>query len=202
MARRRGQDRSLVISAPRDITRLLQDASAGDRQASDALFETVYDELRSLARSQRRRWSGNNTLNTTALINEAYIKLAKHSLGNYRDRSHFYATASRAMRQILVNYAERVSAAKRGANPVRLTLSALPLGDDNTLLELMQIDSLLCELEERNPRLCRVFELRVFGGMTIKETASAVDVSVATVKRDWAVVSAWIFSRINEPGKQ
>jgi RNA polymerase sigma factor (TIGR02999 family) len=181
---------------------LLQEASAGNRQASDALFDSIYQELRRLARSQRRRWSGNPTLNTTALINEAYLKLADHTLASYKDRSHFFATASKAMRQILVNYAERIAAAKRGGTPVRVTLTGLSLHDDNTLEDLLQIDALLNELDNSNPRHCRVFELRVFGGMTIEETASAVGVSEATVKRDWAVVSAWVFSRMNDPGMQ
>lgn len=97
-----------------NITRLLQEASAGNRQASDALFESVYHELRAIAGAQRRRWSGNETLNTTALINEAYVRLANQTLAGYRDRSHFFATASKAMRQILVNYAERLATAKLG----------------------------------------------------------------------------------------
>lgn len=181
-----------------DITRLLREASAGNRQASDALFESVYQELRKIASAQRRRWSGNDTLNTTALINEAYVRLANHTIGDYKDRSHFFATASKAMRQVLINYAERVAAAKRGANPMRVTLSALSLHDDNTMDEVLQIDALLSELEESNPRQCQVFECRVFGGMTIDETAAAVDVSTATVKRDWTLVSAWIYSKISD----
>jgi RNA polymerase sigma factor (TIGR02999 family) len=185
----------------RDITRLLHQASAGDRQANDALFSAVYQELRTLARSQRRRWSGNPTLNTTALINEAYLKLAHHTVANYSDRSHFFATASRAMRQILVNYAERAAAAKRGSNPVRLTLSGLPLASDDNLEDLLQIDALLSDLEANNPRHCRVFECRVFGGMTVAETAGAIGVSKATVKRDWAVVSAWVYSRLDGSGR-
>lgn len=183
-----------------NITQLLQEASAGNRQASDALFESVYRELRIIAKAQRRRWSGNDTLNTTALISEAYVKLANSALTDYRDRSHFFATASRAMRQILINYAERVGAAKRGGNPLRVTLSGLALRDENTLEELLQIDKLLNQLEDNNPRHCRVFECRVFGGMTIDETATALDVSAATVKRDWAVVSAWLYSEVSDRG--
>ena len=179
---------------------MLQQASAGDRQANDALFAAVYQELRTLARSQRRRWSGNPTLNTTALINEAYLKLANHTIADYSDRSHFFATASKAMRQILVNYAERAAAAKRGSNPVRLTLSGLPTPSDGTLDDLLQIDALLGDLEADNPRHCRVFECRVFGGMTVEETAGAIGVSMATVKRDWAVVSAWVFNRLEDAG--
>lgn len=184
------------MSGVGNITQLLQEASAGDRQANDALFDSVYRELRAIASAQRRRWSGNETLNTTALVNEAYVKLASQTIASYRDRSHFFATASKAMRQVLINYAERISAAKRGGNPLRVTLSALPLQDDHAVEELLQIDALLKKLEESNPRHCQVFECRVFGGMTVEETAAAIGVSVATVKRDWIVVSAWVFSEM------
>lgn len=184
------------MSGVANITRLLQEASAGNRQASDALFESVYHELRAIAGAQRRRWSGNETLNTTALINEAYVRLADQNLAAYRDRSHFFATASKAMRQILINYAERLATAKRGGNPMRITLTGLSLRDDHAIEELLQIDALLKQLDASNPRHCQVFECRVFGGMTVDETAAALDVSAATVKRDWAVVSAWIFSEM------
>lgn len=184
----------------RDITQLLKEASAGDRQASDALFDSVYQELRTIAKSHRRRWKGNETLNTTALINEAYVRLASSALANYKDRSHFFATASKAMRQVLINYAERFAAAKRGGNPVRMTLSSLPLRDDNTIEDLLHIDTLLSQLEASNARQCRIFECRVFGGMTIDETATAIGVSPATVNRDWTVVTAWLFSQISERG--
>ncbi|HNP35239.1 MAG TPA: ECF-type sigma factor [Woeseiaceae bacterium] len=183
-----------------DITRLLQEASAGSRRASDALFESVYLELRKIAKAQRRRWSGNETLNTTALINEAYVRLAAQDLANYQDRAHFFATASKAMRQVLINYAERYTAAKRGGNALRVTLSGLSLQDASTVDELLLIDSLLNKLEANNPRRCRVFECRVFGGMTVEETATALDVSAATVKRDWTVVSAWLFSEMKPLG--
>jgi len=185
------------MSGVGNITQLLKEASAGDRQASNALFESVYRELRTIASSHRRRWSGNETLNTTALISEAYIRLANQTLAGYRDRSHFFATASKAMRQILINYAESLATAKRGGNQMRVTLTGLSLENDRTIEELLQIDALLTQLEASNPRHCRVFECRVFGGMTIDETAAATDVSAATIKRDWAVVSAWIFSEMS-----
>lgn len=179
-----------------DITTLLRSASAGDPDASNELFETVYHELRNIARAHRRNWHGNETLNTSALINEAYMRLAGKALPEFRDRTHFYATAARAMRQILINYAERVTAAKRGGNAMRVTLSGLSLDDADTLDELLHIDQLLGALEKSNVRHCRLVECRVFGGMTIDETAAALEVSPATVKRDWAVVSAWLFSEI------
>ncbi len=189
------------ISGIGDITELLEEASAGNREASAALFESVYRELRAIASAQRRRWSGNETLNTTALINEAYLRLAGDTLSDYRNRTHFFATASRAMRQVLINYAERVTAAKRGGDRLRVTLSAIALDDERTLEELLEIDALLTELATANPRHCSVFECRVFGGMTIEETATAVDVSPATVKRDWALVSAWVYSRLQGRGR-
>jgi RNA polymerase sigma factor (TIGR02999 family) len=190
------------MSGAGDITRLLQQAAGGDRDAGNALFDCVYRELRAIASAHRHRWSGNETLNTTALINEAYVKLANRSLADYRDRTHFFATASRAMRQILINYAERVAAAKRGGSPLRVTLTGLPQHDDARLDELLQIHAVLEKLEAGDSRRCRVFECRVFGGMTIDETAAALDISPATVKRDWTLVSAWIYSEVGgaEPG--
>ncbi len=185
------------MSGAGNITRLLREASAGDRQASADLFETVYRELRTIASAHRRRWNANATLNTTALINEAYLRLASHTMAGYHDRSHFFATASKAMRQILINYAERFAAAKRGGNQVRVTLAGLSIDDDRALEDLIHINALLTQLEADNPRRCRVFECRVFGGMTIDETAAAVGVSPATVKRDWTVVSAWVFSELS-----
>ena len=181
-----------------DITKLLHEASRGDGRANEDLFRSVYDELRIIARAHRRRWRGNETLNTTALISEAYLRLAGDRLADYNDRSHFFATASRAMRQVLINYAERLATAKRGSNPVRVTLSQLSSPDGQTIDELLYIDKLLTQMEADRPRQCRVFECRVFGGMTIDETASALDVSRATVKRDWSLTSAWLFSELRQ----
>ena len=185
------------MSEARNITQLLRAASAGDRRSSDMLFEAVYAELRTIAKSHRRRWRGNETLNTTALVHEAYVRLANKELASYADRSHFFATASRAMRQILINYAERIATAKRGANPIRVTMSDLASADEATFDDLLQINGVLEQLEKSNPRHCRLFECRVFGGMTIEETATALDISPATVKRDWTVLSAWVFREMN-----
>lgn len=189
--------RSSRVSEPTNITQLLQLASSGDRRARDALFQSVYQELRKIARAHRRRWHGNETLNTTALIHEAFLKMAGDELADYRNRSHFFATASKAMRQILMNYAERVSAAKRGGDPVRVTLSSnMPVIEDS-LDELLAINELLEQLESTNVRHSRIFECRVFGGMTIDETAVALDVSATTIKRDWALLSAWVYREMS-----
>ena len=181
------------LSDAQNITQLLQAAATGDRKASDALFESVYRELRVIAKAQRRGWTGHETLNTTALINEAYVRLASTELSSYRDRSHFFATASKAMRQVLINYAERLATAKRGSNAFRVTLPELAGNNDATFDELLIINNLLEELEVKNERHCRLFECRVFGGMTIEETAAALGVSPATVKRDWTLLSAWVY---------
>lgn len=180
----------------RDITRLLHAASDGDHLARDALFEVVYQELHAIARSHRNRWSGNHTLDTSALINEAYLKLSANQSTDYRDRNHFFATASRAMRQVLLNYAERFTSAKRGSNAHHVTLSGVAAADHDSFDNLLQMEQLLEKLESDNPRLCRLFECRVFGGMTIEETAGALGVSSSTVKRDWSLVSAWVFREI------
>ena len=181
---------------PGQITGLLQLASDGDKDASESLFNSVYRELRVIARAHRRRWSGNQTLNTTALIHEAYIKLAGGRLADYRSRSHFFATASRAMRQVLMNYAERVATAKRGGNALRVTLSRhMPIAED-TLDELLQLNEVMLRLDETDPRRCRLLECRVFGGMTIEESATALGVSPATVKRDWALLEAWVYREL------
>lgn len=181
------------MSEARNITRLLQAATAGDQKSSDALFEAVYDELRAIAKANRRRWQGNETLNTTALVNEAYVRLADSSLARYADRAHFFATASRAMRQILINYAERIATAKRGRNPIKVTMTDFASSDDSTFDDLLHINDVLGRLEDDNARHCRLFECRVFGGMTIDETATALDISPATVKRDWSLVNAWVY---------
>lgn len=188
------------MTAEGNITQLLQAAATGNREAGDALFATVYRELRQIAKAQRRRWHGNETMNTTALISEAYMRLADREQADYNDRAHFFATASRAMRQVLINYAERVSAAKRGGNAVRVTLGEFVAADQTSVDELIMINDLLEKLEAENPRHCRLVECRVFGGLTIEQTAAALGMSPATVKRDWALLSAWLYRAI-KPGK-
>lgn len=180
-----------------DITVLLAAAADGDRRSSDALFDAVYQQLREIAQAQRRRWSGNHTLDTSALINEAYLKLAGQSLSDFNNRGHFFATASRAMRQVLINYAERMASAKRGSGAEHLTLSGVASVATHTLEDLLEMNTVLERLEAENVRHCRLFECRVFGGMTIAETAEALGISPATVKRDWALVSAWVYRELN-----
>jgi RNA polymerase sigma factor (TIGR02999 family) len=182
------------------MTYLLARLQEGDPEAFDQLFPLVYRELHGLAKSQRRRWSGNDTLNTTGLLHEAYLKLADQQTSDWKDRSHFLAVASRAMRQILMDYAKRRNRAKRGGGyrhvsfeEIREALRAPGGLTDERLDALGALDASLDRLEAANPRYGRIVECRFFGGMTIKDTAAALDISPATVKRGWSVALAWLY---------
>lgn len=182
------------------ITALLDATRRGEAQATEKLFNAVYAELKAIARSQRRRWVGNHTLNTTALIHEAFIKLAAGEPANFANRTHFYATASRAMRQILVNYAEQQRAAKRGGDAVQIPLEDIEFVSTASADELLNIEQLLRRLEQDDPRRCQIVECRVFGGMTVEETAEALGISAATVKREWQVASASLYRDLRAGG--
>ena len=178
------------------ITQMLDATRAGDRAAGERLFSAVYSELKVIARSQRRRWVGNHTINTTALIHEAFIKLSVDTPPTFANRTHFYATASKAMRQILVNYAEQQRAAKRGGDALQVPLEEVEWITDTTADELLDMEKLLEGLEAENPRRCQIVECRLFGGMTVEETADALGISAATVKRQWQIASATIYREL------
>jgi RNA polymerase sigma factor (TIGR02999 family) len=184
---------------PESITTLLDASRRGEADATDRLFSAVYAELRTIARSQRRRWIGNETINTTALIHEAFIKLASPEPADFANRTHFYATAARAMRQILVNYSEQQHAEKRGGDRVQVPLEEAEFVSTTTADELLDLEALLLKLESENPRRCRIVECRVFGGMTVEETAAALGISPATVKREWQVASARLYRDLQPP---
>lgn len=186
--------------AAASVTALLDGARAGDPRAMQQVFALVYDELHRLARSHRRRWSGDDTLNTTALLHEAFIKLAGAAAPRFENRHHFFATASKAMRQVLVNYAESRRAAKRGAGAQHLPLEDVPLVAEDAIDELLDLDRAMRALEARSPRQCRVVECRVFGGLSVEETAEVLGVSAATVKREWQLASALLFKDLSRPG--
>jgi RNA polymerase sigma factor (TIGR02999 family) len=180
------------------VTRLIQQMGTGDRQAVDQLFEILYDELKELAGRQRRRWQGNHTLDTTALVHEAYVKLVGQSRIEVEGRAHFRALAARAMRHILCDYARDRTTQKRGGRLEKLPfdeLLALPDPGAFTAAQshtLLALDDALARLEQLDPRQGKVVECRFFGCLTIEETASALDISPRTVKRDWAMAQAWL----------
>lgn len=175
----------------KDITKLLLASAQGQSGAMDQVFASVYPRLRELARSRRRRWKGNETLSTTALIHEAYLKLAD-SDSRFEDRGHFFAVAARAMRQVLINYAEYRAAEKRGGDAVKVPLQDSDLVEEDALEELLDLEDALRRLEELNPRQAKVVECLFFGGLSVAETAEATDTSPATVKRDWSAARAWL----------
>jgi RNA polymerase sigma factor (TIGR02999 family) len=179
------------VSPPSDLTAVLRAVSSGDRSAVDVLFHAVYAELQRIAHGQRMKWQGDETLNTTALVHEAYLKLVRQDV-EWQGRAHFYAVAATAMRHILVNYAERRLAAKRGGG-----LPHIPLDEANPVPaegaeDLLALNEALEKLRRLDERQSRVVECRFFGGLGIRETAEALGVSTATVERDWALASAWL----------
>jgi RNA polymerase sigma factor (TIGR02999 family) len=180
------------------VTRLLDELEGGDGAALEELFALLYDELHGLARRQRQRWHGDYTLDTTALVHEAYLKLAGRAPVGVESRSHFSAVAARAMRHILCNYARERRAEKRGGGgaPVTLDEGNAPAEVDPAAREasdtLVALDDALRRLEQLDPRRSQVVECRFFGGLTIEETAVAIGASPRTVKRDWAVAQAWL----------
>ncbi|HUQ46916.1 MAG TPA: sigma-70 family RNA polymerase sigma factor [Gemmatimonadaceae bacterium] len=181
------------------ITQLLYDFENGDRAALEALFPIVYEELRSVAHRQRRAWNGDATMGTTALVHEAYLKLVDVDRLGARTRVHFLRVASMAMRQILCNYARDQRAGKRGGGAQKVPLDLLGDGAAKVTFSeqqsetLSELDEALERLEQVDARLAAVVECRFFGGLTIEDTASALDVSIATVKRDWALARSWLY---------
>ena len=186
-------------SVDEEVSRLLEAVQRGDRSALDHLYALVYGELRVLAHRQRRRWDASGTLNTTALVHEAYLKLVKQRTIHLESRAHFFALAATAIRHIVSNYARDRQAGKRGAGVRTVSLTEigtspagqLPVGDNHADL-LVAIDEALQRLERVSPRQRGVVECRFFGGMSIEETASAIGVSPRTVKRDWMLAQAWL----------
>jgi RNA polymerase sigma factor (TIGR02999 family) len=187
-------------SHPQSAGRVLEALRAGQPGAFDELLPLVYDELHHIAARERRRWDGDDTLNTTALVNEAYLKLVDRSAPNWRSRAHFLAVASTAMRQILIDYAKRKRAAKRGgAHPhvplhdLEATLRREEVASGSRDEVLLALDESLGRLQRLDPRQARIVECRFFGGMSIDDTAEALGVSAATVKRGWAMAQAWLY---------
>ena len=185
-----------------EVTRLLANLDRGDQAALDEVFPLVYSELRTIAHRHRRKWQGDTTVGTTALVNEAYLRLVDAGHIGARTRVHFLRVASRAMRQILCNYGRDRRASKRGGSFKAIPLDALGNGDALVFSEVQseQLGDLadaLERLDETDKRLADVVECRFFGGLSIEETAEALEVSPATVKRDWLLARAWLHRELN-----
>lgn len=184
---------------PDAVTHLLAEASGGNVDALNRLVPLIYDELRAIAHAQLRRERAGHTLNTTALVHEAYVKLVDQDRVQWRDRTHFYGVAAQAMRRILINYAEARRAQKRGgdAEKVRLEESLVAL-DDRQVDEILALDQALVRLESFNPRGARVVEYRFFGGLEHQEVAEILGVSAVTVRRAWSAAKSWLRRELAE----
>ena len=177
-----------------DTTQLLRDARSGDRDAFDRLFGHVYAELRRIAHQRLRRHGRGDTLSTTALVHEAYLRLVEQNGAEASDRAHFFALASRAMRFILVDYARARLAKKRGGGAAEVPLEAVQVAADERAADVLSLHEALDLLSRRNERLGRMVEYRFFGGLSYEEIAEVVGCSVPTVKRDWSRARAWLYN--------
>ena len=182
--------------ASQDITRLLLAWGAGDQAALDELMPLVYSELRKLARGYMRNQPADHTLQTTALVNEAYLRLIDSSRVNWQNRTHFFAISAQLMRRILVDFARRRSSLKRGGEVQKIELDEALVMPLEPKTDLVALDEALKILAEMNPRQSQVVELRYFGGLSEEEIADHLAVSVRTVRRDWSVARAWLFRKI------
>lgn len=183
-----------------EITRLLLDWGEGNKAALDELMPIVYDELRRLARHYMRGQRPGNTLQTTALVNEAYLKLIDSSRVNWQNRTHFFAISAQLMRRILVDFARARNSLKRGGERIKVTLDENIKAASETETDLVALDEALEELAKLNLRQSQIVELRYFGGLTEEEIAESLDISTRTVRRDWSVARAWLFRKIKDEG--
>jgi RNA polymerase sigma factor (TIGR02999 family) len=187
----------------RSVATLLDDLRHGRREALDELFPLVYDELRELAHRQRARWKGDDTLNTTALVHEAYLKLVDQRRATWESQAHFLAAAARAIRHVLINYARDRRAQKRGGGWQRVSLDEHQLAGGGETVgpswedRVLALDEALQRLAGWSERQSRIIECRFFGGMTVQQTAHALGVSVPTVTRGWTMARAWLHRELN-----
>lgn len=184
------------MAADRNATEILDRLSGGDPTAADELLPLVHDELRAIAEVRMRGQNPGHLLQPTALVNEVIVQLLGGKNTSWQNRAHFMAVAATAMRQILIKHAKRGAAAKRGGGWQRVTLSQAITPDGNRDWDIHALNEALQELGTLSPRQCRIVELRFFGGLTVKETAWALNVSTTTVADDWAAARAWLAIRL------
>jgi RNA polymerase sigma factor (TIGR02999 family) len=186
------------MPSPQDVTEILNKWRDGDREALEKLIPLVYDELRRQAARYLRRERPGHTLQTTALINEAYLRLVNQQNIQWENRSHFYAIAARLMRQILVDHARKRQAAKRGGSDIKVQFEEEMVISAGENVDLLALDEALTRLAEIDPQQSRIVELRYFSGLSVEETAELLSVSSRTVKRDWNVAKAWLRRQISK----
>jgi RNA polymerase sigma factor (TIGR02999 family) len=179
-----------------DITALLDRWRVGDAQAANQLMELVYGDLHRIAAREMRRERGEHTLQTTAVLHEAYLRIFRSEPVEWKDRAHFYAVAAQQLRRVLLDHARRAHSEKRGGGIVKLSLLESDVGALGLDHRLLALDEALARLENLDPRAAKVVELRFFGGLTETDAAEVLDVSVATLKRDWDFAKTWLASQL------
>lgn len=183
---------------PREVTQLLIDWSSGDQAAFDKLVPLVYEELRRLAHHYMSRENAGHTLQTTALVNEAYLRLVDQNRVRWQNRAHFFGIAAQMMRRILVDYARKRRYAKRGGEQLKVSLAEAGGLSDERAADIAALDEALKSLAEIDPQQSRVVELRFFGGLTIEETAEVLGLSRDMVNREWATAKAWLYQEMSK----
>jgi RNA polymerase sigma factor (TIGR02999 family) len=191
--------------AAKEITRLLHAWRGGDKEAIDLLIPLVYDELHALASRQLAHEWRHDRLQTTTVVHEAYVRLFDQANVDWQNRGHFFAIAAQVMRRVLVDHARKELREKRGGRSVHVGLEDVQVAANESsvdVVDTLALDSALHELEAFDPDQGRIVELRFFGGLTVEETAAALGISPATVKREWAIAKAWLYRRLSaEPGQ-
>ena len=177
---------------------LVERWNEGDREALDEIVEFLYDDLRAIAHRSLSMERSDHTLSTTALVHEAYVKLSERTGSGWKGRPQFLALASKVMRNLLIDYARRRNALRRGGNEIHVPLDESREGADSEVVELLTLDQALNRLEERDERMARIVECRFFGGMLHAEIAEAVRVSVSTVERDWTRARAYLLAELSK----
>jgi RNA polymerase sigma factor (TIGR02999 family) len=185
-----------MASSRSEVTQLLQQWSDGRQEALDRLLPTIYGELRRLASSYLRRERAGHTLQPTALVHEAFLKLVDQRAVRWQNRAHFFGIAAQAMRRILVDHARAHSAGKRGAGERAVTLDEALVVTPGQNVDLLALDEVLTRLEALDPQQSRIVELRFFGGLTIDETAEVMGISPATIGREWTLAKAWLYAEL------
>jgi RNA polymerase sigma factor (TIGR02999 family) len=181
---------------PDDVTQLLENWSNGDREALERLMPLVYGELHRLAQRYLRRERSDHTLQSTALVHEAYLKMVDQKNVRWQNRAHFFGVAAQSIRHILVDHARSHLAAKRGAGAAKLSLDEAIGVPEKKEVDLLALDQALEGLAALDPQQGRIVELRFFGGLSIEETAEVLHISSATVKRDWVMAKAWLYQSL------
>ncbi len=181
-----------------NITLLLHAAASGDRRDLDALMTAVYQDMRRLAMSHMDQERQNHTLQPTALVHEAYVKLLDQHSTDWKDRLHFFSIASRIIRRILIDHARSTAAAKRGGSITRISIGDHDIGVPQRDIDLLALDEAMTELAQLDEQQARIVELRYFGGCTIEEIAELLDLGKRSVDRKWHAARAWLFERLRD----